>query len=1016
MPRVLFVFILFLASLAYSQEGIWEDSLPLGSLISQEDLDSELANYCPLTGCTFTGDITFADNIAAIFGSGSDWDLSYDEADNDQLVLHTPNDGSTSVNDSMLLFLVDSDTPLGASLTADQLVFGIGKGQPGAPGVDFNYIFAVQDDGDAQVGGDLTVTGDLTFIGSLYVPHDFSFGGGFRGATQSTFAAGSSPSITLSADRVGWFFTTDATSGPYTIDDFTVDVGTPSAAQVIMVKTGAEDVTYNCTTGNLNCGPVDFTTGADDITQWIVHRTTPSYEWQLIAYEDNSSGAAKAATASTNEYTATQIFSAPVSVGSVNTFGNPDTTPDVSGSSNWATNAVAQTIEDFDNGVEGQIIYVTSKSATEYDCTGSGLSCDADFTTAVGDETEWRYDGADWILVKSHDSSGVSTNWADLNANAFNGQQCSSLTEGGACDNDWIITPSGQATFVQYVATNAIRLPTVGGNAWLSYGTDIQPTFHYFDADGGDVFLDGEVRIEEKAAANSVAATWGTYWTKNTTPTEPWFTDDNDAPYQLAYLAEVCELAGCTMTGDIVFDAVQADFRDGSGNAATMGYELLGAGSESVFYIRPHRDQNNFMFGRLAGLNITHAERNVSIGERSAQLLTSGVQNVFVGDFAGNDLQTGGRNTCVGYGACDGIEGSYNVGIGQGALAGSGTFNYATAVGRNAGSSLTTGSKNLFFGYQAGPLIDEGIENVVIGQNSGNTIDVGDQNIAIGVDSLTQVTDHNRNVALGVKALRYQAGAENIGLGFQAGAGTSSTSAGDGNIFIGDSAGYSSQGEGNIFIGHEAARDHTTENDMLIIDNRDQGSKAATETDAIIVGQMHATPSSQTLKFNAVVTDTYDAIHKADSYWEDDGSGIAFGSMYTNATIAVTIAASSTPTEIGDTWTAGEVNLTSFGASHYITVTKAGRYKVDWSLSIAQNTPSASIQCEQGIMVNGSAQSPGVAHRTIANSSDVGASAGTAILDLAASDQISLYVENQTNTTNIDVEHGNVTVTMVGGT
>lgn len=153
------------------------------------------------------------------------------------------------------------------------------------------------------------------------------------------------------------------------------------------------------------------------------------------------------------------------------------------------------------------------------------------------------------------------------------------------------------------------------------------------------------------------------------------------------------------------------------------------------------------------------------------------------------------------------------------------------------------------------------------------------------------------------------------------------------------------------------------------------------------------------------------------SYWAaSDDAGFPYGSMYTNSTIAVTIASSSTPTEIGDTWTTGEVNGVTFGASHYLVTPHAGRYKIDWSLSIAQNSPSASIQCEQGIMINGSAVNPGRAHRTIANGSDVGNSGGTTILDLAASDQISLYVENQTNTTNIDVEHGNLAIFMVGGT
>lgn len=146
-----------------------------------------------------------------------------------------------------------------------------------------------------------------------------------------------------------------------------------------------------------------------------------------------------------------------------------------------------------------------------------------------------------------------------------------------------------------------------------------------------------------------------------------------------------------------------------------------------------------------------------------------------------------------------------------------------------------------------------------------------------------------------------------------------------------------------------------------------------------------------------------------------DGSGLPYGSIYNNTTIAVSIS-NNNPTEIGSTWTGGEFNLVTFGSTHNLTVTKAGRYSINWSLSIAQNSPSAAIQLEGGIMVGGSAVNDGKAHRTIANSTDVGNMSGTAILDLAASAEVSLYVENQTNTTNIDVEHGNLSLVMVGGT
>ena len=154
-----------------------------------------------------------------------------------------------------------------------------------------------------------------------------------------------------------------------------------------------------------------------------------------------------------------------------------------------------------------------------------------------------------------------------------------------------------------------------------------------------------------------------------------------------------------------------------------------------------------------------------------------------------------------------------------------------------------------------------------------------------------------------------------------------------------------------------------------------------------------------------------------DTYWVGDGSGIPYGGIYANTTIAVVID-DNTPTEVdeagtADIYMAGELNLVTF-TEHYLSVAKAGRYHVGWSMSISQNSPSGVIEVEGGIMVGGSAQNGGQAHRTIQNVTDVGNFCGSTILDLAASDQISLFVKNETSTTNLDIEHANLAITMLG--
>ncbi len=168
-------------------------------------------------------------------------------------------------------------------------------------------------------------------------------------------------------------------------------------------------------------------------------------------------------------------------------------------------------------------------------------------------------------------------------------------------------------------------------------------------------------------------------------------------------------------------------------------------------------------------------------------------------------------------------------------------------------------------------------------------------------------------------------------------------------------------------------------------------------------------------KMGTVDTTHLEVDSTGDTFWLGDGSGLPHGSMFTNDTITVSIT-DTTPVEVGDTWTTGQVNLVTFGASHFLTVLKAGRYQIMWDMSFTQNTPSAKIEVEGGIMIDGAYQTPGRAHRTLSNSTDVGNFCGLAILDLVANKQISLGLVNETNATDIDVEHANVTVMMVGGT
>jgi hypothetical protein len=115
--------------------------------------------------------------------------------------------------------------------------------------------------------------------------------------------------------------------------------------------------------------------------------------------------AANIAISTTGEVTA----DGELSLGTVATFVDADTTPDVSGSAYWNTNTTGVTITDFDGAglSSGQVIVVVSKGAIVYDVTTPGgiIGGTTNITTADGDVTTFLYDGTDWRVISRVDQS-----------------------------------------------------------------------------------------------------------------------------------------------------------------------------------------------------------------------------------------------------------------------------------------------------------------------------------------------------------------------------------------------------------------------------------------------------------------------------------------------------------------------------------------------------------------------------------------------------------------------------------
>ena len=176
---------------------------------------------------------------------------------------------------------------------------------------------------------------------------------------------------------------------------------------------------------------------------------------------------------------------------------------------------------------------------------------------------------------------------------------------------------------------------------------------------------------------------------------------------------------------------------------------------------------------------------------------------------------------------------------------------------------------------------------------------------------------------------------------------------------------------------------------------------------------------------------TLDVEADGDTFWVGAGTGVPYGHMYVDGTQSIIVALTlNTPTEVEDDgttsaedgWLAGDLNLFTFAPdsnSHHLNITKAGVYHITWNLSFKMVTGAANTQIHAGLTVDSTTfvRNKCEAHRTISNNVDVGNMAGTCIIDLPnGNEELSLWIENTTNSNNADVVHGSLTAVMIGGT
>ena len=119
------------------------------------ELDAIVADKALLNkadAADISGVYEIQDDTEFRFGSAGEWAAEYNDGVDDQLLFVTPLTAAAATTDPLFEILVDRDS---AGMTANQQVFGIGKG----PQASNTPLFTVDEDGDVEIAGSLTTGG-----------------------------------------------------------------------------------------------------------------------------------------------------------------------------------------------------------------------------------------------------------------------------------------------------------------------------------------------------------------------------------------------------------------------------------------------------------------------------------------------------------------------------------------------------------------------------------------------------------------------------------------------------------------------------------------------------------------------------------------------------------------------------------------------------------------------------------------------------------------------------------------
>ena len=154
-----------------------------------------------------------------------------------------------------------------------------------------------------------------------------------------------------------------------------------------------------------------------------------------------------------------------------------------------------------------------------------------------------------------------------------------------------------------------------------------------------------------------------------------------------------------------------------------------------------------------------------------------------------------------------------------------------------------------------------------------------------------------------------------------------------------------------------------------------------------------------------------------DFVFSGSDAGLPFGEIYARDNTTTT-STSTTKTQVLIFDTNGESNnMTPDHAQDHITVTKAGKYKIDTSISIKNSSGSAHVISVEMYKNNGTGVFNNIhAGRNLGTGSDVGNLTMSGIVDLAVNDTIEIWITSDSaSARTVTVEDIDFSAIQIGG-